>query len=362
MQFVRVASVIKKDKVLWLCLLFCLFSEASAQDPQFSQFYASPLHLNPALTGGFAAKYRVSAIYRDQWRGPLEESIAVFGAAIDLRFDMNSRALEGDAAAAGLYFTSDQVGPFDLSTNTIALSGAYHKALDLNNSKYLSAGVQLATTQRNLLYENLVFQDQFDGVDQFNGVTTEDLPENNFSFGDFAFGINYVSTPSSGISLYLGATAHHLLEPQVSFYSNDQDEQQQILASSKLFRRYGFHGGIATDISENTRIAPRVFFTNQGPHTSVSIGNTFIIEPSRTDVFNMHLGAWIKLAQDFDDAISPDVLGFLAGFGVGDLLIGLSYDLNLRDVVNYQTGQGAFELSISYFGNYEDEGGACPTF
>ena len=163
-----------------------LFTAAFAQDPQFSQFYASPVNLNPALTGGFAAKYRVSAIYRDQWRGPLEQSIGIFGAALDLRFDLQSRAWEGDAAAVGLQFLSDQVGPLDLSTNTIALAGAFHKSLDQDHSKYLSAGIQLATTQRNLLYENLFFQDQFDGVDRFSGATGEDLPDNNFSFSDFA--------------------------------------------------------------------------------------------------------------------------------------------------------------------------------
>ena len=343
-------------------LLIGLTLEVQGQDPQFSQFYASPVNLNPALTGGFAAKYRVSALYRDQWRGPLEQSIGVFGAALDLRFDLKSRALEGDAAAAGLHFLSDQVGPLDLSTNTIALAGAFHKSLDLENSKYLSAGIQLATTQRNILYENLFFQDQFDGVDQFNGATAEDLPENNFSFGDFAIGLNYASTPTNGTAIYVGGTVHHIIEPEVSFYRNDDDEQQQILSSSKLFRRYGFHGGITTDLNDNVKISPRLYFVNQGPHRSLSIGNNFIIEPSRTDAFKLHLGTWLQLAQDFDDSVTPDAIGFLAGLGIGDLLVGLSYDINLRDIINYRTGQGAFEFSISYFGIYEEEGGACPTF
>ncbi len=349
-------------RLVLMLLCWSSFQLLLAQDPQFSQFYASPVNLNPALTGGFAAKYRVSAIYRDQWRGPLEQSIGMFGAALDLRFDLQSRTLEGDAAAAGLHFLSDQVAPLDLSTNTIALSGAYHKALDLENSKYLSAGLQFATTQRNILYEDLIFQDQFDGVDQFNGATAEDLPENNFSFGDFSLGLNYASTPENGLAIYVGGTVHHIVEPEISFYRNDDDERQQILASSKLFRRYGFHGGVTAPLNENLSISPRVHVINQGPYSSLMVGNNFIIEPSRTDAFRMHLGTWLRMAQDFDNSVQPDALGFLAGLGVGDLLIGLSYDFNLRDIINYRTGQGAFEFSISYFGNYEDEGTACPTF
>ncbi|MES1226414.1 MAG: type IX secretion system membrane protein PorP/SprF, partial [Bacteroidota bacterium] len=48
-----------------LCLL--LGTAALAQDPNFSQFFASPLTLNPALTGKFDGVYRVAGNYRNQW-------------------------------------------------------------------------------------------------------------------------------------------------------------------------------------------------------------------------------------------------------------------------------------------------------
>ena len=38
------------------------------RDIHYSQYYASPLTLNPALTGKFNGYYRATAIYRDQWR------------------------------------------------------------------------------------------------------------------------------------------------------------------------------------------------------------------------------------------------------------------------------------------------------
>ena len=41
---------------------------SQAQDVHFTQFNASPMLVNPALTGAFGGEWRASAIYRDQWR------------------------------------------------------------------------------------------------------------------------------------------------------------------------------------------------------------------------------------------------------------------------------------------------------
>ena len=51
-----------------LLILLCInTSETKAQDPHFSQFYASPLTLNPALTGMVPGDFRVAANFRTQW-------------------------------------------------------------------------------------------------------------------------------------------------------------------------------------------------------------------------------------------------------------------------------------------------------
>ena len=48
------------------CLLYS--TVLKAQDPEFSQFYNSPLTMNPSLTGAFNGSIRLHANYRDQWR------------------------------------------------------------------------------------------------------------------------------------------------------------------------------------------------------------------------------------------------------------------------------------------------------
>ena len=61
-------------KTLKRCILFtCLVAITAAtraQDPSFSQFFSSPLNINPALTANINADWRLITNLRDQWIGP----------------------------------------------------------------------------------------------------------------------------------------------------------------------------------------------------------------------------------------------------------------------------------------------------
>ena len=62
-------SSILRPLVLSLLIFssFCL----SSQDIHFTQFYMSPLNLNPAMTGVMNCKTRMIANYRNQWAAVL---------------------------------------------------------------------------------------------------------------------------------------------------------------------------------------------------------------------------------------------------------------------------------------------------
>jgi len=51
-----------------------------------------------------------------------------------------------------------------------------------------------------------------------------------------------------------------------------------------------------------------------------------------------------------------------AGFEIGKLLLGFSYDYNINDLANERIGQGVFEFSISFIGDYENSSSFCPQF
>ena len=57
----------KKFRLIFLIGYLFLLGKISAQDPHFSQFFSSPLTLNPAFTGKFDGSLRVMGNYRNQW-------------------------------------------------------------------------------------------------------------------------------------------------------------------------------------------------------------------------------------------------------------------------------------------------------
>src|SRR5580700_1098541 len=53
-----------------LLMAMLLTKTSYGQDPSFSQFFSSPLNVNPALTGNINADWRVVSNLRDEWIQP----------------------------------------------------------------------------------------------------------------------------------------------------------------------------------------------------------------------------------------------------------------------------------------------------
>ena len=60
--------------ILITCLLVSGAVAVGAQDIHFSQFYMSPLNLNPAMTGVMNCNIRLAANYRNQWASVLRDN------------------------------------------------------------------------------------------------------------------------------------------------------------------------------------------------------------------------------------------------------------------------------------------------
>lgn len=351
-----------------VCLFVSLFSmKSTAQDKHFTQFFASPLTLNPALTGAFDGMYRVSGIYRDQWRNVLDQPYQTFSTAIDARFELTQKSRYRDAISGGIMFFSDKVGVIDFNTNQMALSGAFHKALSKNRGQYLSLGIQGALNQRNVNYESLTFNDQFKNELGYVVASRENLPPNNFSFSDLAVGLNYSYNPADRTAIFIGASMHHILEPRISFYEPVDDQQQPILEEGpgvNLYRKYALQLSGEFPLQKNGTISmlPRLLVSIQGPHMRLNAGTNFRFALSDTDDVAFQLGGWFRPVKNEQDAFFIDAFVGMAGFEFENFRFGLSYDINLRDLQVYNQGQGSFEILLTYIGNFENESILCPTF
>ena len=99
---------IAKFYILGCVILFA--NEAKAQDPHFSQFYGSPLTLNPAIAGTYTGTFRISTIYRDQWRSAIDNPLRTFAASGDVKFNLNYGAAKGNPGNGGYGVVMEWVG------------------------------------------------------------------------------------------------------------------------------------------------------------------------------------------------------------------------------------------------------------
>ncbi|MBK9015712.1 MAG: PorP/SprF family type IX secretion system membrane protein [Saprospiraceae bacterium] len=347
-------------KIYISSLFLIFFLEIQAQDRAFSQFYASPLTLNPALTGAIEGKFRVSSIYRDQWRQAMQEPFQTFSSALDLRWRMGKeRSRYQDHAAVGLMFFHDKAGAVNFSTTQISVSGAYHKALDIRNSQFLSLGFQAGVVQRNINFGNITFEDQFNGTTGYADPTQERLPENNYSFGDFSVGLNYVFSPkSSRFRLFMGGAMHHFHNPTVSFYHKTDSESD--LPDNKLATRYSAQLSAQVPVSKGITFLPRAIFDKQDSHMKLDAGGNFRISLSDFRLVSLHLGSYVRPVIDYDDSFRLDAVVALVGIELNNVLIGTSYDFHLGSTAGFN--RGTFEMSVAYLGEYEDDLILCPKF
>jgi type IX secretion system PorP/SprF family membrane protein len=243
------------------------------------------------------------------------------------------------------------------------ISGAYHKALNPESNQFLSLGFQTGMVQRNVNYDQLSFDDQFNGTDQFNDPTAEVFPENNFAFSDFQVGLNYSYAPKGKAAIFAGASLHHILEPEMSFYYRelpDDDKDERI--SNTLYRKYSAYLNLQLPVGGRTQISPRALIYSQGPHLMLNAGTNFRFLVNDISGTAIHIGAWARPVNNLDDKWNLDAVVAMLGIEHQNILLGFSYDLSPGQLNLSNRSRNAFEISVAYLGEYEDETVLCPKF
>lgn len=343
--------------IIYILLCFFIRPSAYSQDQHFTQFYASALTLNPALTGAFDGGYRLSTIYRDQGRSFLGTPYATFSGAVDLRFPLKSNSNNKDAFGTGMIFYSDRNAAVNFYTNQMALTGAFHKSLSRKGDHFLSAGFQVGISQRNVNYDNFTFNDQFHNKEGYSYDTREVLPVNNFAFGEIGVGLHYTYAPSKKPGIYAGLSAVHLTEPSVSFYGDEA-----VAPENKLWRKYSAHVGFLLPIGNFVQFSPRGLVYMQGPHLAANAGANFRFLLNDNQGYALHVGSWLRPVRSLDNTYGLDAAVAMFGIEYNNFLIGMSYDLGLKNINSTGRKAGAFEISIAFLGNYSNQTILCPSF
>jgi type IX secretion system PorP/SprF family membrane protein len=271
-----------------VCLLVLAWmmplSSLRGQDMNYTQYFSTPLYVNPAFTG-INTGVRARFLFRDQWpAAPIDYKSYYFSA------DIGDRGLPG-AGGIGLVVQSDNPGA-GLVNN---LNAALTIGVRIPITAFLAAqvGIKAGIMQRRISYDDLVFTSNFDP--RYGNIYQSGFTDFNASkrvVPDFgAGGLFQFSSTEGNITGDLGFAVDHIFQPDVSFLS---------VGSSQYPRKWVGHmnvvfstgpGGSSSSSSSGAgdplKINVGALYMNQYNLNSLQLGLNLL-------KYNIYLGCWYK--------------------------------------------------------------------
>jgi type IX secretion system PorP/SprF family membrane protein len=322
-------------------VLLLSFGHTQAQDIHFTLHRMTPVAFNPATTGGFYGSYRISALYRDQYR-----SVAGNAGYKTPTFSVDAPILKGfkktDWLGVGIFFYSDKSGTGSLTQSAFKVSAAYHLALNKKGTSTLAIGYQTGSIQREIKDpQKLIFEDQLLG--QMSGgmlpQTMEQLEMDKKGFLDHVGGLKFTSKYNKTDEFFIGLSAGKFGKPDWSLVA--QGGQYQVDP-----RAYG-EIGMSTVLSNKVRFSPNITYQKIMGSAASSLVVQGILDlnydPEKEIVLRGGLG--YRSGANIGDAIQ-----LMLGADIQDIRVMLGYDINISSLTSASGSFGAFELAAQYIG------------
>lgn len=290
-------------------------SNYGQHDPEFTQYYANPIYLNPAFAGSEICPV-IHINYRNQWPG-----LAANYTTSSFSYDQYVRKLGG---GIGFYVMSDKQSVNNAFRGFYA-SGMYAYQLKINRDWSFRFGAQAAYAQWSINPDELTFGDQihpqrgfiYNTNETFSALKDETM---DFSVGGLAFSED----------MYFGITAKHLTQPNIIFMQGAQWPM-------KLTAHFGWKKPLNTrglrSKEDKSYISPNLIYSKQGEFQQANIGLYVYNDP-------VSIGFWYRHAFNYSDAIAISL-----GINTGQYRIGYSYDFTISSLGNNQSA-GAHEISL----------------
>ncbi len=317
----------------------------SAQDPHFSQFFSSPLTLNPAFTGKFFGAYRISGNYRNQWP-TFNNAFTTTTASIDFQI-LKNKIISSDTWGVGVMGYADNSANGAIKFNYASFSTAYHKGLDEDGLHQIGAGFQVTYANTIVNTSLLTFEDQLT-TGGFTGVTSEVFSSStlNSNYIDINAGLLYNGSTNDRNNFYFGLSMYHINRPNQKF----------IGAEYFLTPRSNFHAGGYFAIGETTTMHLSALQMFQAGFSETMVGGAIQLNTNPNDIksTSLYFGTWVR----FNDAIIPYI-----GLEFGDYRLGASYDYNSSLIRTATQNRGGIEISLIYIRRPStDRPVNCPKF
>src|SRR4028118_1392706 len=123
----KIENMKSKKAIVALILNQVLLTAVRCQDPSFSQFFSSPLNVNPALTANIDGDWRFISNLRNQWVGPYSP-YATGTVSFDARV-LQKKITEGSTFGIGGMMMYDKAMQGALKSSSASLNTSYNITL-----------------------------------------------------------------------------------------------------------------------------------------------------------------------------------------------------------------------------------------
>jgi type IX secretion system PorP/SprF family membrane protein len=318
-----------KKTILTLTLLIGLCNLAIGQDPRFSQYFTSPLTLNPANTGNFDGPVRLTSNFRNQWQGVgTTVNTGTISAEMAL---MKDKLKFGDRLSIGFLGLYDNALEGGFSSSFLGPSIGYHIWLDEDLHHKLSIGFQGMLVNKRIDPTRLSFASQFtSGGFNPNLPTFEVFQNQNINYFDWNTGLLY-NFSNDESTYYVGVSAYHLTKPSESFFGDE---------SMRVPIRMSYNAGLSRNIGDRGTIVASAMHQRQGQQTETIGGLAYgYFLNAGINELSFYMGGWYRLKE----SIIPYV-----GLTFNNLHFGISYDVLTNDMSQSRLNNRSIELSVSY--------------
>lgn len=309
--------------VIGLASLLVLPGRTCAQDFHLSQYEASPMLLNPAMTGMFNGDLRAVLHYRSQWSSIISNPFQSSAISLDTRFNQ---------IGFGGYISNTTAGINRYSSTTIALSGNYDYKFSGNPHHHIAIGTQIGGIFKSINLNTITFEDQYDPAnggsfinptgESFHSASTF-LPEVNAGF------LYYYTNTNKKVNPFIGFSTQHLTQPNESLIGTE----------SFLPMRHNGHAGVKVHINKKFQFLTHALYMKQGNVDEIMFSWVGYSYFEKND---------ISFSYGLTRRTNNDAVIVQMGVKYKKFQYRISYDLNTSNLQTVSNGRGGFEISLVY--------------
>lgn len=326
-------------------LFLSLAIPSYSQDGQFSQYFASPVLINPAVVG-VMPEIQFSGNYKQGGSPDNGTFVELMQASLSYPLKRLTASEEQYGGLGGSFFRERRGFQGIYVSQKILLSGAYTLKLTEFTNQFLSFGLQGGVVQTGLDPNQLRWGSQFNRFLSTNGgfdgsLPTEVLNAEQIYYPTFNFGVVYTLYDNDDYlirdkSFTVGFSADNLNQPVTGSDPGGEIRKNILL---KAFGTGKF------EITPRFFLYPSFLILNNGGVNQYN-GGVYLasfLQPSRSKTSaQLHLGSWYRVGDSFI------VLG---GIQIEQIRLSGSLDLNTNEITQteiFGEAPATYEISLTY--------------